>query len=76
MDWGARAAVLLAFSAALPACNDSGDARSPAAITGDEERAVAEAAEMLDQRVPENAPDMAPGEPAAQSPTPTPDSIE
>lgn len=48
----ARAGLLLALGAALAACGGSGDARAPDAISADETRAIAEAAEMLEERQP------------------------
>lgn len=52
----ARAAVLLALGVALGGCGDAPTARAPDAASNDEERAVAEAAEMLEERVPDAPP--------------------
>ncbi|KLI64601.1 hypothetical protein [Aurantiacibacter marinus] len=65
---GARAALLLALCSTLPACGDGMAADPVPPITQDEEQAISEAAEMLDERI--TAPDAEPAEPAAQ------DSIE
>ncbi len=51
----ARAGMLLALGAALAACGGA-DAPAPHPASGDEERAVAEAAEMLEERQPPAAP--------------------
>lgn len=60
-----RAGMLLAFCAALPACSNGGKTSSPAPVSGDEQQAVADAEEMLDERLPE--PDL------EAAPTLTPD---
>ncbi|QZH76000.1 MAG: hypothetical protein JY451_05340 [Erythrobacter sp.] len=51
----ARAGVLLALGAALAACGGA-ERTAPDPASGDEARAVAEAAEMLEERQPQSAP--------------------
>jgi len=50
MFWGARAGLLLASMLALPGCSDRGSQSAPPPATMDEQRAVADAAEMLGER--------------------------
>jgi len=47
----ARTALLLAMGSALSACGDGDGAQPPPSITQNEQQAVAQAAEMLDERV-------------------------
>ena len=51
----ARAALLLALGSALSACGNGGDAAAPDPMTQNEAEAVADAAEMLEERIPADA---------------------
>ena len=68
-----RTLVIVALGAVLSACSSGQDAPSPDPVSSDEERALSLAAEMLDERPPEeDAVETAepPGETAPQAPAP------
>ncbi|WP_340588408.1 hypothetical protein [Erythrobacter alti] len=48
-----RAGMLLATCGALSACGSGGGEPEPPPVTSNEQQAIAEAAEMLDERLPE-----------------------
>ncbi|GEM_PF-6941763 len=50
MVWRAPAGLPLALGLALSACSNGSDAPTPPPVSGDEQQAVAEAAEMLSER--------------------------
>lgn len=60
MGASVRAGVLLALGTALAACGGA-ESTAPDPASGDEERAVAEAAEMLEERQPSPAPTLEDG---------------